>query len=63
MDEVATIDAPGIVSAMSDRELLEELVTATRELKVTLKNAGKALDSNPMLRTLSGSLGSLLGKL
>lgn len=57
MDEVTN------VTDMSDRELLEELVSATRELRVTLKGAGKALDSNPMLRTLSGSLGSLLGKL
>lgn len=57
MDEVKS------VGELTDRELLEELVSATRELRVTLKGAGEALGSNPMLRTLTGSLGSLLGKL
>lgn len=49
------------VTELTDRELLEELVTAVRELRVGIAGAGEALASHPMLKMLGGSFGSILG--
>ena len=49
------------VVAMSERELLEELVSEVRSLKLQLADAGKAIAGNKMLATLTGSLGGILG--
>lgn len=49
------------VTHMTERELLEELVSSARELRVAIAGAGVALASNPMLKMFGGSLGSLLG--
>lgn len=55
MDEVKN------VAELTERELLEELVSGLRELRTGLASAGEALASNPMLKVLGGSFGSLLG--
>lgn len=49
------------VTEMTDRELLEELVTFCRETSVQVKSAAESLSGNPMLKMLGGSFGSLLG--
>ena len=46
---------------MSDRELMEELVSSLRELRTAIDGIGPALASHPMLKMFGGSLGSLLG--
>lgn len=50
------------ISELTDRELLEELVSGIRELRVALSGVGEVLSTHPMLKMFGGSLGSLLGK-
>lgn len=49
------------VKDMTDRELLEELVTSARELRVGIAAVGESLATHPMLKMLGSSFGSLLG--
>lgn len=49
------------VSELTDRELIEEMVTSLRETRELLKGAGAALSSNPMLGRMFGGLASALG--
>jgi hypothetical protein len=56
---VVVTDKP--VETMSDRELLEELVTFTRVTSESLKGVAESLSTHPMLKMLGGSFGSLFG--
>ena len=48
------------VADMTERELLEELVSFTRDAKVQIASAAESLKGNPMLKMLPG-LGGLFG--
>lgn len=59
---MSEVNALPEVTALSDRELLEELVSEVRALKTQLAAAGQAIAGNKMLSSLTGGLGSILGR-
>lgn len=50
------------VTEMTDRELLEELVTFARNTEAQLNGLGESLSNNPLLGKMLGGLASAFGK-
>lgn len=45
------------ISKMSDREVMEEILTRLRSFEVMLRGISEASNSNPMMKMLFGRLG------